>query len=70
LGGDSIDSKTGNFLIDGPPRFPRTLSGGPPLVAAGPTGQDAWAEAAHAGVTFLQFMTPWTDADADAQIAP
>ncbi len=56
----SVDPATGNLLVGGEPVFPIGLSDPPPLGSTTPSGADAWAEVASAGVRFLRNYTVWT----------
>jgi hypothetical protein len=65
-----VDAATGNLLVAGKPVFPIGLSDPPPLGSTAPSGLDAWAEIASAGVTFLRNYTVWTAAGVEEQMLP
>jgi hypothetical protein len=64
----SIDAATGNLLVADRPVFPIGLSDPPPLGTTGPSGRDAWAEIASAGITFVRNFTVWTAAGVAEQL--
>jgi hypothetical protein len=64
----SVDSATGDLLVGGGRVFPLGLSDPPPVGGVAPSGVDAWAEVASAGVTFVRNYTVWTAAGAAEQL--
>ena len=64
----SVDAATGCLLVGGKPVFPIGLSDPPPLGTIAPSGVDAWAAIAQAGVSFVRNYTVWTSAGADEQL--
>ena len=64
----SVDPATGNLLVGGKPVFPIGLSDPPPLGSTAPSGSDAWAEIARAGVRFVRNYTVWTAAGVAEQL--
>src|SRR3954453_20347554 len=69
LAGTGADP-AGTMIQNGQKVFPIVLAKGPDPAPTSPSGADAFAEVAGAGVTFLKIgppTAPWTDADiADA----
>ena len=63
-----IDPSTGTLLVAGRRVFPLGLSDPPPLGSKAPSGVDAWAEIARAGVTFVRNYTVWTAAGVEEQL--
>jgi hypothetical protein len=64
----SVESSTGDLLVGGRRIFPIGLSDPPPIDGVTPSGADAWAEIARAGVTFVRNYTVWTAAGAAEQV--
>jgi len=65
-----IDGATGALLVAGRKLFPIVLSNGPPLGAKAPSGEDALAELAAGGASFLRVGRPvWSLESIDQQIA-
>jgi hypothetical protein len=64
----SIDSSTGNLLVNGKRVFPIGLSDPPPLDGLTPSGVPAWPEIASAGVSFVRNYTLWTAAGLAEQL--
>jgi hypothetical protein len=54
-----IDPKTGNLVSGGKALFPLGLSDPPPVDGKTPSGGDAWAEVAGAGINFARHYDPW-----------
>ena len=54
-----LDPKTGNLVSGGKPIFPLGLSDPPPVDGKTPSGGDAWAEIAGAGINFARHYDPW-----------
>jgi hypothetical protein len=54
-----IDPATGNLISGGKPIFPLGLSDPPPVGGKTPSGGDAWAEIAGAGINFARHYEPW-----------
>jgi hypothetical protein len=65
----SVDAGTGNLLVGGEPVFPIVLSDPPPFQGTSPSGSNAWAEIAGAGVSFVRNYTVWAADGLDEQIA-
>jgi hypothetical protein len=66
----TIDPKTGVLVVNGRRVFPIVLSEGPPHGRKAPSGRDALAEVAAAGVSFVRTGTAdWSVDAADRQIA-
>jgi hypothetical protein len=65
----SIDPTTGNLVIAGKQVFPIGLSDPPPFASSAPSGLNAWAEIAAAGVNFVRNYTVWTAAAVDELLA-
>src|SRR5262245_14054132 len=67
----TASDESGTLVLNGQKVFPIVLAKGPDAGAQTPSGGDALAEVAGAGVTFLKVgpaTVPWTDADiTDAQ---
>jgi hypothetical protein len=68
MAANSIDASTGNLLVGGKPVFPLGLSDPPPLGSTAPSGLDAWAEIAGAGVSFVRNYTVWKAAGVGEQM--
>src|SRR5947207_10971395 len=64
----SSGASTGNLLVGGKAVFPLGLSDPPPLGSAAPSGVDAWAEIAGAGVSFVRNYTVWKAAGVGEQM--
>jgi hypothetical protein len=64
----SIEAATGDLLVGGSRVFPLGLSDPPPLGTTAPSGLDAWAEVAAAGVNFVRNYAVWTAAGTDEQL--
>jgi hypothetical protein len=64
----SVDPATGNLLVGDEPRFPIGLSDPPPLGSSAPSGSDALAEIAGAGVSYVRNYTVWTAAGVAEQL--
>ena len=64
----SIDSSTGNLLVNDKRVFPIGLSDPPPLDGLTPSGAPAWPEIASAGVSFVRNYTTWTAAGLAEQL--
>ena len=58
----SIDPATGNLTVAGTAVFPLGLSDPPPATSTAPSGLEAWAEVAGAGVNYVRNYTVWTAA--------
>jgi hypothetical protein len=54
-----IDPTTGNLVSGDKPVFPLGLSDPPPVDGKTPSGGDAWAEIAGAGINFARHYDPW-----------
>jgi hypothetical protein len=65
----SVDSSTGDLLVRGRSVFPLGLSDPSPVGSVAPSGADAWAEVASAGVSFVRNYTVWTAAAAAEELA-
>ena len=66
----SIDRSTGALLVDGRKVFPLVLSNAPPLGAKAPSGDDALAELAAGGASFIRAgRGDWSLESLDQQIA-
>jgi hypothetical protein len=66
----TVDPKTGVLVVGGTRIFPIVLSDGPPRGGKTPTGRNAFAEIASAGVGFVRTGTgDWSLDAADRQIA-
>jgi hypothetical protein len=63
-----VDAATGDLLVGGKRVFPIGLSDPPPVGTSAPSGRDAWAEIAAAGVGYGRNYTVWTAAGAAEQI--
>jgi hypothetical protein len=59
----------GNLVSGGKALFPLGLSDPPPVGGKTPSGGDAWAEIASAGINFARHYDPWTRAAAAEQLA-
>jgi hypothetical protein len=59
----------GNLVSGGKAIFPLGLSDPPPVGGKTPSGGDAWAEIASAGINFARHYDPWTRAAAAEQMA-
>jgi hypothetical protein len=59
----------GNLISGGKATFPLGLSDPPPVDGKTPSGGDAWAEIASAGINFARHYDPWTRAAAAEQLA-
>ena len=64
----TVDAATGNLVVAGRRVFPIGLSDPPPLGSEAPSGRDAWAEIAAAGVGFVRNYTVWTQAGVSEQL--
>ena len=65
-----VDRATGVLVVERRKLFPIVLSNGPPLGAKAPNGNDALAELAAGGASFIRAGRPmWTLASIDQQIA-
>lgn len=65
-----VDRATGALVVDGRKVFPFVLSNGPPLGAKAPSGEDALAELAAGGASFIRAGRPiWNLESIDQQIA-
>src|SRR6478672_5252551 len=65
-----IDRRTGALVVEASKVFPLVLSNGPPLGAKAPNGQDALAEIAAGGASFIRTgRHDWSSASLDQQIA-
>jgi hypothetical protein len=65
-----IDRATGALLVEGRKVFPLVLSDGPPLGAQAPSGENALAEIAAGGASFIRVGRPdWSLESIDQQIA-
>ena len=64
----SVEPATGDLLVNGRRVFPIGLSDPPPITGVTPSGAQAWAEIAGAGVTFVRNYTVWTAAGAAEQM--
>lgn len=63
-----IDLATGNLVSGGKPVFPLGLSDPPPVDGKTPSGADAWAEIAEAGINFARHYDPWAASSAAEQM--
>ena len=63
-----IDPRTGNLISGGKPVFPLGLSDPPPVDGKTPSGGDAWAEIAGAGINFARHYDPWGRSSAPEQL--
>ena len=63
-----IDGATGNLVSGGKPVFPLGLSDPPPVDGKTPSGRDAWAEVADAGINFARHYDPWAASSAAEQM--
>ena len=63
-----IDPATGNLVSGGTPVFPLGLSDPPPVDGKTPSGGDAWAEIAAAGINFARHYDPWAAGSAAEQM--
>jgi hypothetical protein len=63
-----IDPKTRNVISGGKAIFPLGLSDPPPVDGKTPSGGDAWAEVAGAGINFARHYDPWAAGSAAEQI--
>ena len=63
-----IDPKTGNLVSGGKAIFPLGLSDPPPVDGKTPSGGDAWAEIAGAGINFARHYDPWATSSAAEQM--
>jgi len=63
-----IDPATGNVVSGGKPVFPLGLSDPPPVDGKTPSGGDAWAEIAGAGINFARHYDPWAASSAAEQM--
>ena len=63
-----LDPKTGNLISGGRAIFPLGLSDPPPVDGKTPSGTDAWAEIAAAGINFARHYDPWAAASAAEQM--
>ncbi len=63
-----IDPATGNLVSGGKPVFPLGLSDPPPVDGKTPSGGDAWAEIAEAGINFARHYDPWAASSAAEQM--
>jgi hypothetical protein len=63
-----IDGATGNLVSGGKPVFPLGLSDPPPVDGKTPSGRDAWAEVAGAGINFARHYDPWAASSAAEQM--
>lgn len=63
-----LDPKTGNLVSGGKPIFPLGLSDPPPVDGKTPSGGDAWAEIAGAGINFARHYDPWAASSAAEQM--
>src|SRR5580765_747576 len=64
----TVDAATGNLVVAGRLVFPIGLSDPPPAGSEAPSGRDAWAEIAAAGVGFVRNYTVWTQAAVSEQL--
>jgi hypothetical protein len=65
-----VDRATGALVLEGRKAFPLVLSNGPPLGAKAPSGEDALAELAAGGASFLRTgRHDWSLESIDQQIA-
>ena len=65
-----VDRATGSLVVDGRKVFPLVLSDGPPLGAKAPNGNDALAELAAGGVSFVRTgRLDWRTESLEHQIA-
>jgi hypothetical protein len=66
----TIDGATGSLLVGGSRLFPIVLSNPPPVGGTAPSGRNALAEVAAAGVNFIRTgIADWSAAQIDQQIA-
>lgn len=63
-----LDAKTGNLISGGRAIFPLGLSDPPPVDGRTPSGTDAWAEIAAAGINFARHYDPWAARSAAEQM--
>jgi hypothetical protein len=63
-----VDASTGNLISGGKAIFPLGLSDPPPVDGKTPSGGDAWAEIAAAGVNFVRHYDPWAASSAAEQL--
>ena len=65
-----VDRATGVLVLEGRKHFPIVLSEGPPLGAKAPSGEDAFAELAAGGASFIRVgRSVWSPQSIDQQIA-
>ena len=65
-----VDRATGALVLEERKLFPIVLSNGPPLGAKAPSGEDALAELAAGGASFIRAGRPiWSPESIDQQIA-
>jgi hypothetical protein len=63
-----LDPTTGNIVSGGKAIFPLGLSDPPPVDGKTPSGGDAWAEIAGAGINFARHYDPWSASSAVEQM--